>query len=101
MARVADQTDAPGSSRRDTHPPLPRDKRGWQVAPALDGRGMPEQPPTGPPPHRRPRLLIFIVVLLAVNWLSVLVFQPGGKERVTIPFSPVFLEQVNAGNVKS
>ena len=33
------------ASRTDAHPPLPRDKRGWQVSPAPDGRGMPEQTP--------------------------------------------------------
>ena len=36
--------------------------------------------------------------LLAVNWLSVLLFQPAsGQPRVTVPFSPYFLEQVKAG----
>ncbi len=36
------------ASRTDAHPPMPRDKRGWQVAPAPDGRGMPEQTPQRP-----------------------------------------------------
>ena len=44
--------------RSEAHPPLPRDKRGWQVAPAPDGRGMPEHAPTGTPPHRHARLLV-------------------------------------------
>ena len=31
--------------RSEAHPPLPRDKRGWSVAPAPDGRGRsPESP---------------------------------------------------------
>jgi cell division protease FtsH len=79
---------------------MPRDKRGWQVAPAPDGRGMPEQP-AGRPPHRRPGFLWFVLALIALNWLFVLVFQQGGERRVTVPFSPVFLEQVKAGKVKS
>ncbi len=80
---------------------MPRDKRGWQVAPAPDGRGMPEQPPTGPPAHRRPGFLWFVAALIALNWLAVLAFQPSGQPRVTVPFSPFFLEQVKRGQVKS
>ena len=44
---------------------------------------------------------IFVLVLLAINWLSVLLFQPGSEPRVTVPFSPYFLDQVEAGKVKS
>src|SRR5208282_2185145 len=81
---------------------MPRDKRGWHVAPAPDGRGMPEQAPSGPPVHRRPTFLWFVVVLIALNWLSVLLFQPSsGQPRVTVPFSPFFLTQLQAGEVKA
>ena len=90
-----------GDGRSETHPPMPRDKRGWRVAPAPDGRGMPEQAQSRPPPHRRVGFLWFVVALLAVNWLSLLIFQPAGQPRVTVPFNPVFLEQVKAGKVKS
>ena len=94
--------DRESSHRRDAHPPMPRDKRGWQVAPAPDGRGMPEQPPSGPPPHRRPSFLVFVVVLIALNWVSLLVFQPSsGEQRVTVPFSPYFLERVKESQVGS
>jgi cell division protease FtsH len=90
------------ASHTDTRPPLPRDKGGWQVAPAPDGRGMPDQPPSGPPAHRRPGFLWFVLILIAVNWLSVLVFQPSsGQPRVTIPFNPFFLQEVQAGQVKA
>jgi len=81
---------------------MPRDKRGWQVAPAPDGRGMPEQASSGRPAHRRPGFLWFVVILIAVNWLSVLLFQPSsGQPRVSIPFNPTFLSDVQAGQVKS
>ncbi len=96
------EPDLLSSDRSEPHPPLPRDKRGWQVSPAPDGRGMPEQPPSGPPAHRRPGFLWFVVILIAINWISVFLFQPTtGEQRVTVPFSPYFLEQVKAGNVKS
>jgi cell division protease FtsH len=81
---------------------MPRDKRGWHVSPAPDGRGMPEHAPTGPPPHRRAGFLWFVVALLALNWLSLLLFQPStGEPRVTVPFSPYFLEQVKGDTVYS
>ncbi len=98
----AAEPDGLNSDRSGPHPPLPRDKRGWQVSPAPDGRGMPEQTPSGPPAHRRPGFLWFVVILIAINWLSVFFFQPStGEQRVTVPFSPYFLEQVKGGNVKS
>jgi cell division protease FtsH len=96
------EPDREGVSQRDTHPPMPRDKGGWQVAPAPDGRGMPEQTPSRPPAHRRPGFLYFVLILIALNWLSVLFFQPsGGQPRVRIPFNPTFLADVQAGEVKS
>jgi cell division protease FtsH len=79
---------------------MPRDERGWRVAPALDGRGMPEQHKRLPP-HRLRGFWMFVVVLLAVNWLSVLLFQPPAQPRVSVPFSPYFLTEVQAGAVKS
>jgi cell division protease FtsH len=97
-----DESDRLNASRSDAHPPMPRDKRGWHVAPAPDGRGMPEQPPKGPPAHRRPGFLWFVFALIAINWLSVLLFQPSsGQPRVRIPFNPTFLSEVQAGQVKS
>ncbi len=90
------------ASRADAHPPLPRDKRGWHVSPAPDGRGMPEHAPTGPPPHRMRGFWYFVLALIALNWLSVLFFAPSsGEQRVTLPFSPYFIEHVKAGEVGS
>jgi cell division protease FtsH len=92
----------PSSTRTDAHPPMPRDKRGWRVAPAPDGRGMPEPASSGPPAHRRPGFLWFVLVLIAINWLSLLLFQPSSSQpRITVPFKPFFLQQVQKGQVKS
>jgi cell division protease FtsH len=106
MSAMPDPTpqepDGAGVSKTNTHPPMPRDKRGWHVSPAPDGRGMPEQAPKGPPAHRRPGFLWFVVFLLALNWISVLLFAPAaGQPRVTVSFNPFFLEQVEGGEVKS
>ena len=95
------QSESP-RRHRDTHPPMPRDKRGWHVAPAPDGRGMPEQAPSGPPAHRRRSFWWFVLALIALNWLSLLFFQPSSEEtRITVPFSPYFLTRVRDGQVFS
>jgi cell division protease FtsH len=95
-------TDRPSGSRSEAHPPLPRDKRGWQVAPAPDGRGMPEHAPTGRPAHRKQSFWWFVLALIAINWLSVIFFHPSsGESRVTVPFSPYFLERVKTSEVSS
>jgi cell division protease FtsH len=85
--------------KRKTQPQLPRDKRGWQVAPAPDGRGTP--PTSQRPMHRSRGFIYFIVALLAINWLSVLFFEPSTQPRVNIEFSPYFVNQVKAGRVAS
>jgi cell division protease FtsH len=84
----------------DVRDQIPRDERGWNVAPAPDGRGMPDQP-KGKPPHRRLGFLWFVVALIALNWASVLLFKPAGQPRVRVPFSPYFLQEVKAGQVRS
>ncbi len=79
---------------------MPRDKGGWRVAPAPDGRGMPDQHKPRPP-HRLRGFWIFVIALLALNWISVLAFQTSGEPRVKVPFSPYFLEQLQADHIKS
>ena len=45
-------------------------------------------------------VVVFVVVLLVVNsWVASRIEQP--EQRVRVPYSPVFLDQVHAGNVKS
>ena len=53
------------------------------------------------PPHRLRGFWIFVIALLALNWITVLAAQPGGQPRVKIPFSPFFLIQVESNQVKS
>jgi cell division protease FtsH len=81
-------------------PQMPRDEGGWRVAPAPDGRGMPEERKP-PAPHRQRWFWILLIALVAINWIAVAMTQPGGQTRVKVPFNPYFLEQVQAGQVKS
>ncbi|MHB1468331.1 MAG: ATP-dependent zinc metalloprotease FtsH [Solirubrobacteraceae bacterium] len=62
---------------------------------------MPEQPPSGRPPHRRIGFLWFVLALIALNWIVVLLSQPSSEPRVTVPFSPYFVTQVESGKVRS
>jgi len=84
----------------DARKPMPRDERGWRVAPAPDGRGAPAPPPARPP-HRTRGFVVFVLVLVAVNWGSVLLFRPSGQPRVHVPFNPYFLKQVQDGQVSA
>jgi cell division protease FtsH len=89
-------------SKQGLPPPPPmRDPGGWGVAPAPDGRGAPEPPPPPRPPHRRRGFWIAAAVLLGLNLLLVVMFQPEGERRVKVAFSPYFLTQVDAGQVES
>jgi cell division protease FtsH len=79
---------------------MPRDERGWRVAPAPDGRGTPDAPAPRPP-HRSRWFLWLAVGLLVLNFGSVLIARPGGEPRVRVPFSPYFVSAVRAGQVAS
>ena len=84
----------------DHRKPIPRDDRGWRVAPAPDGRGMP-QSPTARPPHRTRGFLWFVVALLVINVGASLLLSHSGQTRVKVPFSPYFVSAVKADRVAS
>jgi cell division protease FtsH len=52
-------------------------------------------------PRRHRGLLIFVALLLALNFGSARLLSPVGPPRVPIPFTPSFLTQVQAGHVSS
>ncbi len=79
---------------------MPQDKGRWRVAPAPDGRGLPDEHKPAPP-HRLRGFWIFVAALLAINVLSVVMSRSTGQPRVKVPFSPYFLHQVEEGRVKS
>jgi cell division protease FtsH len=86
--------DAPTERRPRT--PLPRGNDG---KPPVQGGGQ--------APQRMPRMpgsrnfWLLIVVLLVVNYVVVGLFAPGREQSVKIPYSPNFLAQVDANNVKA
>ena len=65
------------------------------------------RPPRGDkPPERKSfwrtlggRFWVLVLVLLALNYLSVAIFAPGREKSVTIPYNPTFLDQVEKRNV--
>jgi cell division protease FtsH len=86
--------------KTEAHDPMPRDERGWNVAPAPDGRGMPDAEHRRAP-HRTRTFLVFVIALFALNLALAPLLRSGGQPRVQVAFSPFFLQQVNAGHVKS
>jgi len=45
------------------------------------------------------RFWALVLILLVLNYLSVAIFAPGREKSATIPYSPTFLDQVEANNV--
>jgi cell division protease FtsH len=61
-----------------------------------------KQAPGGKP--RAPRFFgnrfwVVVLALLAINYITVAIFAPGRERSVRIPYSPTFLQQVDANNV--
>src|SRR5689334_23563805 len=90
----------PGATHRDPASDLPRDERGWRVAPAPDGRGTPDAPAPRPP-HRSRWFLWLALALFALNFSSVLLARPAGQTRVNVNFSPYFVNAVRGNQVAS
>jgi cell division protease FtsH len=81
--------------------PVPdRHPSGWRVQPAPDGRGAPEQEkPRSPFAGMGRRWLWIVLILLGLNfWITSLI--PNGHERVRIPYTPTFVQEIKAGNVE-
>jgi cell division protease FtsH len=48
----------------------------------------------------RPRFVVIVIALLALNYVSVALLGPGREPSIDIPYNPTFREQVQDGNVK-
>jgi cell division protease FtsH len=96
MAEPPPRLPLQGRSRQDENGSR---QPGWRVTPAPDGRGRGTSPDR-PNSRRNQRLILLVVVLalLGLNvWVSSQALQPN--PRVTIPYFPTFLSEVESGNV--
>jgi cell division protease FtsH len=90
--------DPSPAASKPQRPPQTDDRKGWRVEPAPDGRGAP--PPPKPPMFGLSRRIIAVVLaLLAINFVAALI-TGGPAQRTQVPYSPFFLNQVQAGNVQ-
>ena len=48
----------------------------------------------------RPRFIVIVLVLLAINYASAAAFGPGHEPTIDVPYNPTFLAQVRGGNVE-
>jgi cell division protease FtsH len=89
----------PTAGRDDSAPP---ERPPWRVTPPPErsGGGAPEGSGGGPGLGRRTGIVVLVIVaLLGLNyWIASMAVQP--HERVQVPYSPFFLQQARAGNVK-
>jgi cell division protease FtsH len=62
----------------------------------------PDKPPEGRRGMKmpRPRFIVIVLVLLALNYVSVALLGPGRAPSIDIAYNPTFREQVKAGNVE-
>jgi len=75
-----------------------KNRPGWRVEPAPDGRGaQPQRPPMIPWSPRR--FIVILIGLFVLNWALVQIFAPAEKE-IRVPYTPTFLNQLRGDNVK-
>jgi cell division protease FtsH len=90
--------ERPPDPRTPSPPRSGKDKPGWRVAPAPDGRGgQPQRTPMIPWSPRR--FIVILIGLFVLNWALVQIFAPAEKE-IRVPYTPTFLNQLRADNVK-
>src|SRR5436190_12042985 len=72
--------------------------------PHMPTRDTPPGPPDGGGKRRmqmpRPRFIVIVVVLLALNYVSVALLGPGKERSIDIAYNPTFRAQVEANNVE-
>ncbi len=108
QARASSETGSVRQERRElprtpesrTPTPSPESPKSprWRLTPSPDGRGA---PPAKTPmlPFRPRNFLLILLALFVLNWIAVQVFAPA-EERIGVPYTPTFLNQVEKGNVK-
>jgi cell division protease FtsH len=79
-----------GMAEHERRPRVPT--RSPETPPETGGRGRMKMP--------RPRFIVIVLALLAINYVSVALLGPGRHPSIDVAYNPTFLEQVQAGNVK-
>src|SRR3954447_2411794 len=79
-----------GMAEHERRPHVPT--RTPETPPDTGGRGRMKMP--------RPRFIVIVLALLAINYVSVALLGPGHHPSIDVAYNPTFLEQVQAGNVK-
>src|SRR5215217_2850809 len=67
--------------------------------PTRDPENSPDRPKGGMK-MPRPRFIVIVLVLLALNYVSVALLGPGKERSIDVPYNPTFRAQVEAGNVE-
>ncbi len=81
--------DGNGAGRQDDRPP-------WRV----EGARQPQSGTGRRTPPQRPSLWAALALLLVLDWILVLAYQPSVPTRVTVPYS-YFTQQIQQSNVAS
>ena len=99
---VALHDSPPGDTHQDDDsPPQTRSSRWRQSAGGSAPTGnAPGSGTSARPVHRLPWFWLAVLFLLLLNW-GAFVMTSSGPSRVTVPFSPYFLSEVQAGTVQS
>ncbi|MGB8879226.1 MAG: ATP-dependent metallopeptidase FtsH/Yme1/Tma family protein, partial [Solirubrobacteraceae bacterium] len=98
-AQQPERSDPSASQRTGANRQTTPDDRGppWRV----EGARQPEGATGGRPVHKRPSSwLVGLLLLLALDWILVLAYQPSSQPRITVPYS-YFTQQIQASNVAS
>ena len=98
-AQQPERSDPSASQRTGANRQTTPDDRGppWRV----EGARQPEGTTGGRPVHKRPSSwLVGLLLLLALDWILVLAYQPSSQPRITVPYS-YFTQQIQASNVAS
>jgi len=66
----------------------------------IEGARQPREATRWRPPPKRPSLWALLALLLVLDWVVVLAYQPSVRPRVTVPYS-YFVSQIDQGNVVS
>jgi cell division protease FtsH len=101
MATTSTPQSEPSKQLDQTDPPVEKQTQPSQTRPPwrVEGSRQPTQQGGQRPAHKRPSTwLVGLILLLTLDWLLVLAYQPTNPTRVAVPYS-YFLDQVQAHNV--